>query len=542
MTIENREDSDKIMSKNILIGGAWPYANSVLHLGHVAGLISGDVLARYFRIKGYNVMYVSGTDCHGTPITERAKKEKKNPKDIAEYYHEKAKSTLEAFDFSYDLYTKTETDFHKQAVMKMFRKMYDNGYIYEKIEPQAFCEHCNKFLSDRELQITCPKCGTVTKAEQCDKCQYVPTIEDMKDGICLECGSKTVLKDNKNLYLELSKFQKDIEKYVEENNTLWRVNAKNETSKYLKQGLVDRAVTRDLDWGVDIPVEGYENKKMYVWIEAVLGYITATMKKCEELGKNWEEFWKEEYNPTIYMVHGKDNIVFHSIIFNALLMAMKENYHLVDTIVSSEYLNINDEKISKSKGNGTPAIELVEKYGVDPLRFHLINNGPEKKDSNFTIDALIATNNGELLNKFGNLVNRTLKFKGLEELPEGKLDEEIKSKIEETYREVGECIEKLEFKAASDKAMELVEIANKYYDDQKPWIQKKEDEQGFNNTIYTCATIIANLSNIFEPFMPSACEKIRKYLNIENKSWELIIPKANIKLENIEPLFVRITE
>ena len=542
MTIENREDSDKIMSKNILIGGAWPYANSVLHLGHVAGLISGDVLARYFRTKGYNVMYVSGTDCHGTPITERAKKEKKNPKDIAEYYHEKAKATLEAFDFSYDLYTKTETDFHKQAVMKMFGKMYDNGYIYEKIEPQAFCEHCNKFLSDRELQITCPKCGTVTKAEQCDKCQYVPTIEDMKDGICLECGSKTVLKDNKNLYLELSKFQKDIEKYVEKNNSLWRINAKNETSKYLKQGLVDRAVTRDLDWGVDIPVEGYENKKMYVWIEAVLGYITATMKKCEELGKNWEEFWKEEYNPTIYMVHGKDNIVFHSIIFNALLMAMKENYHLVDTIVSSEYLNINDEKISKSKGNGTPAIELVEKYGVDPLRFHLINNGPEKKDSNFTIDALIATNNGELLNKFGNLVNRTLKFKGLEELPEGKLDEEIKFKIEETYKEVGECIEKLEFKAASDKAMELVEIANKYYDDQKPWIQNKEDEQGFNNTIYTCATIIANLSNIFEPFMPSACEKIRKYLNIYNKSWELITPKANIKLENIEPLFIRITE
>ena len=469
------------MSKNILIGGAWPYANSDMHLGHVAGLISGGILARYFRLKGYNVMYVSGTDCHGTPITERAKKEKKNPREIAEYYHERDKETLEKFRFSYDLYTKTETDFHKKAVMEMFKKMYDNGYIYEKEEPQAFCEHCNKFLSDRELQIVCPKCGQTTKAEQCDNCQYVPTIQDMKDGICLECGSKVVLKNNKNLYLELSKFQNQIEQYVKENNSLWRVNARNETDKYLKQGLVDRAVTRDLDWGVEIPVPGYESKRMYVWIEAVLGYITATMKRCEETGQNWEEFWKEEYHPTIYMVHGKDNIVFHSIIFNALLLAMKENYHLVNTIVSSEYLNINDEKISKSKGNGAPAVELAEKYGVDTLRFHLINNGPEKKDSNFTIEALIATNNGELLNKFGNLVNRTLKFKELEEIPDGKLDENMKEIIVKAYENVGKAIETLEFKEASDLAMGLVEAANKYYDDQKPWIQKKENIQAFDN-------------------------------------------------------------
>ena len=527
------------MERNILIGGAWPYANSDLHLGHIAGLISGDILARYFRLQGCNVMFVSGTDCHGTPITERAKREKKSPKDIAEYYDKRDRETLEKFDFSYDLYTNTDTDFHKQEVMKMFKKIYDNGYIYEKIEPQAYCNHCQKFLSDRELEITCPKCGKATKAEQCDNCQYVPTIEDLKEGICLECKEKVVLKDNKNLYLALSKFQKDIEEYVAKNNTLWRINAKNETNKYLKQGLVDRAVTRDLDWGVDIPVPGYESKKMYVWIEAVLGYITATMKKCEELGKNWEEFWKEEYKPTIYMVHGKDNIVFHSIIFNSLLLAMKENYHLVNTIVSSEYLNINDEKISKSKGNGTPAIELIEKYGSDVLRFYLINNGPEKKDANFTIDALVATNNGELLNKFGNLVNRTLKFKELEEIPEGKLDENIKEKIEETYKLVGANIEKLEFKQATDIAMELVETANKYYDEQKPWIQKKENIQEFNNTIYTCVVIIANLANIFEPFMPSACTKIRKYLNIQEKNWQLIEPKIGLKLDNIEPLFSR---
>lgn len=527
------------MNKNILIGGAWPYANSDLHLGHIAGLIAGDILARYFRLNGDRVMFVSGTDCHGTPITERAKREKRTPKEIADYYHNRDKETLEKFGFSYDLYTNTDTDFHKENVMKMFKEIYDNGYIYEKIEPQPFCEKCGKFLSDREIQIICQKCGQETKAEQCDNCGYVPTIEEMKNEVCLECGSKTILKDNKNLYLKLSAFQKDIENYVVENNKLWRVNAKNETEKYLKQGLVDRAVTRDLDWGVDIPIVGYENKKMYVWIEAVLGYITATMKKSEELNINWEEFWKEKYNPTIYMVHGKDNIVFHSIIFNALLLAMKKDYHLVNTIVSSEYLNINDEKISKSKGNGIPAIELVEKYGVDPLRFHLINNGPEKKDSNFTIESLVATNNGELSNKLGNLVNRTLKFKELEEVPDGKLDENIRNIIEESYKKIGENIEKLEFKEASNIAMELVEIANKYYDEQKPWIQKKENLHEFNNTIYTCSVIIANLSNIFEPFIPNACEKIRKYLKIENKSWDFIEPKVGTKLENIEPLFIR---
>ena len=527
-------------NKNIVIGGAWPYANSDMHLGHVAGLISGDVLARYFRARGYNVAYVSGTDCHGTPITERAKKEGKNPREIAEYYDNRDRETLRKFNFSYDLYTHTDTDFHKEEVMKMFKVMYDNGYIYEKVEPQPYCEKCEKFLSDREVEITCPKCGVQTKADQCDSCQYVPTSEDIVNGTCLECGSQASLKDNKNLYLALSKFQKEIEEHTKNSNSIWRANAKNETDKYLKQGLVDRAVTRDLDWGVDIPLEGYETKKMYVWIEAVLGYITATKKWCEDNGQNWEEFWKQGNETEIYMVHGKDNIVFHSIIFNALLLAMKQDYHLVDVIVSSEYLNINDEKISKSKGNGIPAIELADMYNSDALRFHLINNGPEKKDSNFTIDSFVATNNGELLNKFGNLVNRTLKFKGIEEVPTGKLDEDVKNKIEETYLKVGKAIENLEFKDATDIAMELVEYANKYYDESKPWVQRKEDIEGFNNTIYTCAVIIANLSNIFEPFMPVTCEKIREYLDLDKNSWDIIELKPGIKLENIDPLFTRI--
>lgn len=528
------------MSKNILIGGAWPYANNSLHLGHLAGLISGDILARYHRINGDNVLYVSGTDCHGTPITERAKREGRTAKEIAEQYHNEFVNTFNAMNFSYDLYSKTETEYHAEKVQEIFKKLYDKGYIYEKIEPQAYCEKCNKFLQDREIQIKCPECGEITKADQCDNCGHTPSVEDLKDGVCLSCGSKTVEKDNKNLYFALSKFQDIIQSNTDKCKQFWRLNARNETEKYLKQGLKDRAVTRDLDWGVEIPLPGYEAKRMYVWIEAVLGYLTDTMKLAEENGFNWEDFWKEGHNNKIYMCHGKDNIVFHSIIFNGLLAGLEDNFHLVDVIVSTEYLNINDEKISKSKGNGITALEMLEKYNTDSLRFHIINNGPEKKDTNFTIEEFERTHNSEILNKFGNLVNRTLRFKELTQIPNGKLDEQAKAEIEKTYKEVANLIENLEFRAATEKVMGLVEYANKFYDESKPWIQKKEDIEGFNNTIYTCAVIIANLSNLFEPFMPKACEKIREYLKITNPQWNFITIEDNIQLENIEPLFNRI--
>ena len=526
------------MSKNILIGGAWPYANNSLHLGHLAGLISGDILARYHRINGDNVLYVSGTDCHGTPITERAKKEGRTPKEIAEQYHEEFVKTFNAMSFSYDLYSKTETEYHAKKVQEIFKKLYDNGYIYEKIEPQAYCEKCNKFLQDREIQIKCPECGEITKADQCDNCGHTPSVEELKDGVCLSCGSKTIEKDNKNLYFALSKFQDIIQANTDKCKQFWRVNARNETEKYLRQGLKDRAVTRDLDWGIKIPLPEYETKRMYVWIEAVLGYLTDTMKLSEENEFNWEDFWKEGHNNKIYMCHGKDNIVFHSIIFNGLLAGLEDNFHLVDVIVSTEYLNINDEKISKSKGNGITALEMLEKYNTDSLRFHIINNGPEKKDTNFTIEEFERTHNNEILNKFGNLVNRTLRFKELTQIPNGKLDEQAKIEIENTYKEVSNLIENLEFRAATQKVMDLVEYANKFYDENKPWIQKKEDIEGFNNTIYTCAVIIANLSNLFEPFMPKSCKKIREYLKIQNPQWNFTTIEDGIKLENIEPLFL----
>lgn len=472
-----KEDKNK---RNILIGGAWPYANSSLHLGHLAALISGDFLKRYHELLGDTVLYVSGTDCHGTPITERAKREGTEPKDIAERYHKEFKEVFNKMNFSYSLYTKTCDEYHKKHVEEMFLKMYENQYIYSKKTEQPYCEHCCKFKADRELELICPNCGQVTKGDQCD-CGYVPIEDDLIGATCRECGNKTIQKENTHLYLALSKFQKTIEQYAKEKQENWRIASKNETEKYLKEGLKDRAVTRDLSWGVDIPIEGFEDKKMYVWIDAVLGYVTAT-----------------------------------------------------------QYLNINSEKISKSKGNGITILQMVEDYNVDSLRYYMISHGPENKDVDFTIENYVNVHNSDIVNKFGNFVNRTLKFKGLDKIPLGNMDEQISKKINETYEETSKYIESLEFKKACNKIVELIEIGNKYYDERKPWIQKKENIEQFNNTIYTCANVIANLSNLLEPIMPETSKKLREYLKIEEASWKQIQIKEEISLENIEILFERI--
>lgn len=526
------------MNKNIIVGGAWPYANSSLHLGHLVALLPADFLARYHRKIGDNVIYVSGTDCHGTPITMRAKKEGKNPKEISDYYNKEFNETFKKMNFSYDLYSQTEDDYHKQKVQEMFKRIFDNGYIAEKEELQPFCPKCNKFLADRELLFKCPNCGKISKGDGCD-CGYNPKPEDLKEAICSDCQTKAVEKKNKNLYLLLSKLQPKIEEYYEKNHENWRKNADKETLKYLKEGLIDRAVTRDIDWGIDIPIPGYENKKMYVWIDAVLGYFTLTMEYCEKHNMNWEDFWKGD-NSLIYMVHGKDNIIFHSIILPALNIAMEDGIRCPDKIVSCEYLNINDEKISKSKGNGITILDLANEYNIDAIRYYFINNGPENKDSNFSLDDFKRVQNSDLVNKLGNFVNRTLKFKGIENIKVNKINKEVEEKITLTYKNFEAYVGTLEFKKAVEEIMSLVEFGNKYYDDNKPWVLFKENKEEFDKVMYNCETIIANLANLFEPIMPETANKIAKYVNVKLDKFEMIKIEKDLAIENVEPLFEKI--
>lgn len=528
--------------KNILIGGAWPYANNSLHVGHLAALLPGDIIARYHRGLGNNVIYVSGTDCHGTPITVRAKKEGVNPSSIASKYHEEFKNSFNSLDFSYDYYGATMLDEHKDKVKEYFKTIVANGYIYEKEEEQDYCPKCATFLADREIVGTCPHCGGQAMGEQCDDCLSPITPQELKDKHCKICGEATTIKQNKHLYFKLSAFQKVLEELVKDNENNWRKNAVKESQKYLNLGLIDRAATRQLDWGVEVPVDGYEDKRIYVWIEAVLGYLTTAEKVCNDRNINFEEFMTDNDGLITYFVHGKDNITFHTIIFPALLEAINPKFQKPKKIISCEYVNMNDEKMSKSKGNLITFDGLVKEYGKDTVRYYMIANGPEKKDVNFSSDELVNFHNKFLVGVIGNFINRNLsfinkKFDGV--IKEAPVDENVRKKTQETFKIVGQLIEDGELRTAIDTVTEYASFGNKYYDEKQPWVQVKEDEQAFWQTTYTCVYIMANLSNLLNPFIPETADKIKKMLDLDAYTWCEYDLKGDKKINNLELLFNR---
>ena len=532
------------MNKDILIGGAWPYANYFMHIGHLAALLPGDVLAKYFRGNGDNVIYVSGTDSHGTPITQRATKEGVSPEVIAKRYHEAFINSFNAMGFEYDMYTATFCDEHKKTVKEYFNMLINNEYIYEKTVKQDYCNKCNKFLSDREIVGTCPKCGGEATGEQCDSCLTTLNADEVKDKHCKACGEDTVQKDNKHLYFKLSAFQKEIDKLITDSEDTWRKQAVGESRKFLNNGLIDRAATRQLDWGIEIPVDGYEDKRIYVWFEAVLGYLTTAKRVAEERGLDFDKFMsKNNENLSTYYVHGKDNIPFHTIIFPALMLGMNIGYQLPKYIVSSGYVNMNDTKMSKSKGNLVTVDELVERFDVDSVRYFMISNGPEKKDMNFTEELFVQAHNKFLVGMLGNFVNRNLsfinkKFDGV--IKEATVDENVKKMTEDLYKNVGDLIEKAELKAAIDAIFEYIGYANKYYDEKEPWKQCKENIEEFNNTTYTCTYIIANVSNLIAPFMPNTSLKTKKMLSLPEFTWNPINLSGDIKINEVELLFTRL--
>lgn len=532
--------------RDIFIGGAWPYANYFLHVGHLAALLPGDLLAKYYRGKGDNVIYVSGSDCHGTPITERAKKEGVEPNQIAEYYHTEFAKTFGRLGFEYDEYSTTMSEHHKEYVKEKFKKMIENGYIYEKEVEQDYCDECKTFLSDREIEGICPHCGGKSTGDQCDKCGASLDSTEVLDKHCKKCHSKTILKNNKHLYFKLTEFENGLQELINKNKLTWRKNALGEAQKYIDMGLVDRAATRQLDWGVEVPVEGYEDKRIYVWIEAVLGYLSVGEEVAKSRGIDFDKFLSDDNaNLKTYYVHGKDNIPFHTTIYPALLLSLKENYRLPDYIVSSAYVNLNNEKMSKSKGNLITANELLDMFESDTLRFYFSFKGPETNDMNCSIDDIIQTHNKFLVGMLGNFVNRNLsfikkKFDG--NITEGTIDEKIKEATNKTYHLAGEYFEKGEIKNAVTSIMEYVNLANKYYDSREPWKQVKENISDFNDTTYTCLYMIANLSNLIEPVLPNASTKIKRMLNLNPYKWEEEMISGDYKLTDVEILYNRLEE
>lgn len=532
--------------RDIFIGGAWPYANYYLHVGHLAALLPGDILAKYFRGNGDNVIYVSGSDCHGTPITERAKVENVSPREIATNYHNEFVKTFNNLGFEYDEYSDTMSENHSKYVQEQFKKLIENGYIFEKEELQDYCEVCNTYLSDREIVGVCPHCGGKSTGDQCDVCGDSLDSSEVLDKHCKKCGAPSVLKENKHLYFKLPEFEEVLQDLINKNKTKWRKNALGEAQKYIDMGLVDRAATRQLDWGVPVPVKGYEDKRIYVWIEAVLGYLSVGQEVAQKRGIDFDKFMSSD-NPNLktYYVHGKDNIPFHTTIYPAIISAIKNNYALPDYIVSSAYVNLNNEKMSKSKGNLITANELLEMFDSDTLRFYFAFKGPETNDMNCSLSDIIQTHNKFLVGMLGNFINRNLsfinkKFDGV--ITEGTIDSKIETITEKFYKIIGEYFEKGEIKNATTQIFEYISIANKYYDSQQPWVQVKENIEDFNNTTYTCAYMIANIANLIAPILPKGSKKIKEMLSLPEYKWEPQCIKGNLSIKNLDILYDRIDE
>lgn len=484
--------------KNILIGGAWPYANGSLHIGHIAGLLPGDVLARYHRAIGDNVYFVSGSDCHGTPVAIRAKKDGKTPQEISDFYHEEFQECFEKLGFSYDVYTKTSSEEHKNFVRNFHAKLYESEYVYEKEVPQAYCEACDVFLADRFVIGKCPKCGVDARGDQCEDCGTVLEPENLLEPVCAVCGKPISFRLSKHLYIAISALEKQLHALVDEHPE-WRKNAIAFTNRYINEGLRDRALTRDLEWGIPVPKEVYENKTIYIWAENVLGYLSASKVATVNRNEDFELLWGKEAKH--YYVHGKDNIPFHSIILPSLLICNDEKWHLPDQIVSSEYLTLEGRKISTSQNYAIWIKDLLEKYDPDSIRYYFLANGPEKKDADFSWREYVYSHNGELLGAYGNFVNRSLSFinkywNGI--VPDGIDNGNIREEIDRLYFVVGKLIKKGAFKDAIKEIFDYIRVANKFFDTEQPWITRVSNETACKNTLYQCVQIIANLAVLIE--------------------------------------------
>lgn len=526
---------------SIFIGGAWAYANGSLHLGHISSLLPGDILARYYRLKGEKVLYVSGSDCNGTPIAVKAKQEGVSPKVIADRYHKEFEDCFSRLGFSYDTYTRTDTKHHHKIVQEIFLALLEKGLIYKKEIEQTYCEHCQQFLPDRYVEGICPVCKAPSRGDQCDNCSTILEPLELLERKCKICGNEPTTRSTEHFYFYLSSFQTVLETYTQEaeNKNLWRENAISLTKRYLKEGLQDRAVSRDLPIGVSVPVEGYEDKKVYVWIEAVSGYYTASKLWAKETNNDDSTFWNSSAES--YYIHGKDNIPFHSIIWAGVLAGLgKEPFPT--HIVSNEYLTLERKKLSTSKNWAVWVPDILERYEPDSIRYFLTINAPENRDADFSWKEFIYSHNSELLGAYGNFVNRTLKFieKSFDGvIPEKVITWSIQDKMNGLYNEVGNLIESAYFKQGLEKVFELVRFSNKYFDEQQPWKQIKDDSESCKQTLANCVYLIANLAHILTPYLPFSSKKVGEMINTTGTEWRAFFVTSQ-HLSKVEPLFERI--
>ena len=541
------------MSERIFIGVAWPYANGSLHLGQIAGAyLPPDIFARYHRTKGNEVVMVSGSDQHGTPTTIKAEQEGKTPAEIAEHYQQEHVECWKKLGISFDLYTRTGTSNHAEVTQDIFLKLLDKGYIFKDTVSQAFCPSCQHFRPDRYVEGTCPHCGSPNaRGDQCEACGKPLDAPELIEPHCRVCGMATVFKDSEQFFLKLTVFRDKLLEWVKQ-QTHWKRNVLNFTTSYLEQGLIDRAITRDINWGVPLPVEGFDNKRIYVWFEAVIGYLSATKEWAKSTGdaEKWRSFWQDETKS--YYFIGKDNIVFHTIIWPTILMGYGE-LNLPYDVPANEFLTIEGRKLSTSQNWAVWLPDYLSRYDPDPLRYLLSINMPETSDTDFSWREFVRRNNDELVATYGNLVHRVLtftykNFDGRVPAP-GELDSGSQSLVDTakvTLKTVDDLLYNCHFKEAIRQAMSLAHEANRYLDEKSPWKTIKEDKQAAASALYTAIVVLSCLRTVLYPFLPFSSEKLHEFLgfegSIEKDGWQLHLPEPGQKLRSPEPLFTKLDE
>ncbi len=503
------------------------YANGPIHIGHLAGCyIPADIYVRYLRSKGADVAFISGTDEHGVPITVKARKEGKTPQQVVDFYYEQIKKSFADFGISFDIYSRTSNQTHHKVSQEIFTTLYEKGYFDEETSEQYFDEVAQQFLADRYIVGECPTCANPNAyGDQCEKCGSTLSPTELKNPRSTLSGSKPVMKSTKNWYLPLDRMQPDIEKYVNSHKE-WKTNVFGQCQSWLKDGLRPRAMTRDLDWGISVPLPDTEGKVLYVWFDAPIGYITFTQEWAAQNGKNWEDYWKNGNTKLVHFI-GKDNIVFHCIIFPAMLMA-EGSYILPDNVPAQEFMNLEGDKISTSRNWAVWLHEYLEELPnkQDVLRYALSANMPESKDNDFTWKDFQTKNNSELVAIYGNFVNRavvlTHKFYGGKVPAQGELtdyDKETIATLADFPKKIGDSIENYRFREGLANMMDLARLGNKYLAETEPWKVIKENPARVETIMNIALQLAANLAILSEPFLPFTAEKLRSQLGLNETTW-----------------------
>jgi len=524
--------------KRYTITAALPYANGPIHLGHLAGVyVPADIYTRYLRLKGEDVIYICGSDEHGIPITIKARQEGVSPQEVVDRYHRMNKESFEKFGISFDIYSRTTSPVHYKTASEFFRTLYDKGEFTERFTEQYYDPEAGQFLADRYITGTCPQCGNENAyGDQCEKCGSSLNATDLINPKSTLSGAVPVLKETKHWFLPLDKHESFLRKWILEENKHWKSNVYGQCKSWLDNGLQPRAVSRDLDWGIPVPVTGAEGKVLYVWFDAPIGYISAT----KELTPDWEKYWKNEDTRLIHFI-GKDNIVFHCIIFPAMLKA-EGSYILPENVPANEFLNLEGDKLSTSRNWAVWLHEYLEEFPgkQDVLRYVLCANAPETKDNDFTWKDFQARNNNELVAIFGNFVNRTLVlthkyFNGRVPAPGSfnDYDVQILGEFGKKKAIVEDHLDNFRFRDALKEAMNLARAGNKYLADCEPWKIIKDNTERVATIINVSLQLTANLALLFEPFLPDASLKLKKILNLEQLTWNVCGKKNLLKPDHI---------